>query len=93
MHAVIGPNGAGKSTLFGVISGEHTYDRGAVRLNGTLLPHRAHECVRAGVVRAFQVARIFPSMSVEENMEIAVICAKQRERRFWLTARRSAPRR
>lgn len=91
VHAVIGPNGAGKSTLFGVISGEHRYATGDIRLDGKPLPHRAHECVQAGVVRAFQVARIFPSMSVEENMELAVICAKGRERRFWSPARRTAP--
>lgn len=91
VHAVIGPNGAGKSTLFGVIAGEHRCDSGEIRLNGSPLPKRAHECVRAGVVKAFQVARIFSSMSVLENMELAVICAKGRERRFWSSTRRSAP--
>lgn len=90
VHAVIGPNGAGKSTLFGVIAGEHRYDSGEIKLNGSPLPKRAHECVRAGVVKAFQVARIFSSMSVLENMELAVICAKSRDRRFWSSTRRSA---
>lgn len=90
VHAVIGPNGAGKSTLFGVIAGEHQFDGGEIQLNGSPLPKRTHECVRAGVIKAFQVARIFSSMSVVENMELAVICAKGRERRFWSTTRRSA---
>ncbi|MGH3274613.1 MAG: ABC transporter ATP-binding protein [Streptosporangiaceae bacterium] len=92
VHAVIGPNGAGKSTLFGVIAGEYRCDTGEIRLNGKQLPKRTHECVRAGVVKAFQVARIFSSMSVAENMELAVICAKGRERRFWYGARRAAAR-
>lgn len=91
VHAVIGPNGAGKSTLFGVIAGEHSVDSGQIKLNGAPLPGRAHECVRAGVVKAFQVARIFSSMSVLENMELAVICARKREQRFWSRAQRSAP--
>ncbi len=92
VHAVIGPNGAGKSTLFGAISGQHRYDSGSITLRGKRLPSRPHECARMGVVKAFQVARIFPSMTVEENMELALVCARGKELRFWSGIARTARR-
>ena len=67
--AIIGPNGAGKSTVFGLITGAQKPDTGRVWFEGkdiTGLP--AHEIVNAGVSRAFQVANIFPKMTVEENV-------------------------
>ena len=67
--AIIGPNGAGKSTLFGLITGAQQPDNGRILFEGrdiTGLP--AHEIVNAGISRAFQVANIFPKMTVEENV-------------------------
>ncbi len=85
LHAIIGPNGAGKSTLFGVIAGEHRPDRGTVWVAGRDVTRiAAHRRVRAvGVARAFQVARIFPEMSVRQNVAAAVIAANGSARQFW----------
>jgi branched-chain amino acid transport system ATP-binding protein len=84
LHAVIGPNGAGKSTLFGVIAGEHRPDRGTVRIAGRDVTRMApHRRVKAGVARAFQVARIFPDMTVRQNVAAAVIAANGSARVFW----------
>ena len=84
IHAVIGPNGAGKSTLFGVIAGEHSPERGTVRLHdrditGTS-PNRR---VRLGIARAFQVANIFPDLTVGENVTSAVLAHQRTARNFW----------
>lgn len=85
LHAIIGPNGAGKSTLFGVIAGEHRPDRGTVWVAGRDVTRMAaHRRVRAaGVARAFQVARVFPEMSVRQNVAAAVIAANGSARQFW----------
>lgn len=85
IHAVIGPNGAGKSTLFGVVAGEHRPDRGTVRVAGRDVTRMsAHRRVKAGVARAFQVARVFPDMSVRDNVTSAVLAASGASRIFWL---------
>ncbi|QLQ10896.1 MAG: ABC transporter ATP-binding protein [Nocardioidaceae bacterium] len=71
--ALIGPNGAGKTTLFNVISGFGTPYIGTIRFAGqdlTGLP--AHRVARAGVVRTFQTPSGFPSMTVAENVAVAV---------------------
>ncbi|HSF26753.1 MAG TPA: ABC transporter ATP-binding protein [Actinomycetes bacterium] len=84
VHAVIGPNGAGKSTLFGVIAGEHVPERGRVALDGrdiTRVP--AHRRVGLGVARAFQVAHVFPELTVRENVTSAVIAASGASGTFW----------
>src|SRR3982074_3446378 len=78
LTAVIGPNGAGKSTFFNLITGALRPDRGHILLNGT---DRAGpsppDIVRHGIGRAFQVARIFPSLTVHETM-LAAVGADQR---------------
>jgi branched-chain amino acid transport system ATP-binding protein len=72
-HVVIGPNGAGKSTLFKSLSGEIFPSSGTVRFDGmdvTRVP--AWKRTRLGFGRTFQVARVFPQMTVRENMLVAV---------------------
>lgn len=72
-HVVIGPNGAGKTTLFKVLTGELYADAGAVRFDGrdvTRLP--AHRRVHLGFGRTFQVAKVFPKLSVQDNLLIAL---------------------
>ncbi len=69
VKALIGPNGAGKTTLFHVISGFLRPDRGTVRFDGRevvgLAPHRIAAC---GMARTFQQIRLFPRMTVLENV-------------------------
>jgi len=66
---LIGPNGAGKSTLFNVIAGVHTPTSGRVTMDGediTGLP--PHELFHKGLLRTFQLAHEFASMTVRENL-------------------------
>ena len=73
LTAIIGPNGAGKSTFFNLLSGAFAPDTGDIHLNGqSLLGLSIGEIVKRGVGRAFQVASIFPSLTVEETMLAAV---------------------
>lgn len=69
VHTIIGPNGAGKTTLFNCITGIHRPDTGTVTLNGqdvTTAPVVAR--VRRGLVRTFQISRVFDGVSVFENV-------------------------
>jgi branched-chain amino acid transport system ATP-binding protein len=78
LTAVIGPNGAGKSTFFDLITGALTPDSGQIVLDGVDMAGRSPpEIVRHGIGRAFQVASIFPSLTVHETM-LAAVCADQR---------------
>ena len=71
--AVIGPNGAGKTTLFHVISGELRASSGTIRLFGRdvsgLAPHRR---VALGLRRTYQITNLFPALSVERNILLAL---------------------
>ncbi|MBV8150715.1 MAG: ABC transporter ATP-binding protein [Candidatus Eremiobacteraeota bacterium] len=69
IHALIGPNGSGKTTTINVISGIYRADGGSVRFRGeelTRLP--AHAIAERGITRTFQNIRLFPGMSVLENV-------------------------
>ncbi len=69
---LIGPNGSGKSTLINVISGVLPLTSGTVRAGDTMISTLpAHRVARAGVARTFQGARIFPALSVEQNIVVA----------------------
>lgn len=73
LHALIGPNGAGKTTAFNLISGMFKPDRGEVRLRERSIAGLAPEAItRAGIGRAFQITNLFPSLSVAENVRLAV---------------------
>ncbi len=66
---LIGPNGSGKSTLFDIITGYQAPDAGEVVFDGA--PLRAltpHQVSRRGLVRTFQLTRIFPTLTVAENL-------------------------
>ncbi|MEP6944211.1 MAG: ATP-binding cassette domain-containing protein, partial [Betaproteobacteria bacterium] len=73
LHALIGPNGAGKTTLFNVISGLYRADAGRVQLaDADLTGEAPHRIVAAGLSRSFQITNLFPALTVEENLRLAV---------------------
>ena len=66
---LIGPNGAGKTTLFNIIAGHYTPSSGTVRLAGEdVTGLKPHELFRRGLLRTFQLAHEFQSLSVRENL-------------------------
>ena len=72
--AVIGPNGAGKTTLFNLITGQLQPDKGKIFLNEkniSKLP--PHVICRKGVARSFQIANVFPRLSVFRNVQVSVL--------------------
>jgi branched-chain amino acid transport system ATP-binding protein len=73
-RALLGPNGSGKTTLFNLIGGQLSPTQGRVFLFGqdvTALP--AHRRAHAGLARTFQITTLFPSLSVAENIHLAVL--------------------
>jgi len=84
LHALIGPNGAGKTTVFNLISGLFVPDRGTVTLAGvpiTGLP--AYRIVTAGLARSFQITNLFPGLSIEENLRLAIQARDASHRNGW----------
>jgi branched-chain amino acid transport system ATP-binding protein len=87
MVALIGPNGAGKTTTFNMANGQLAPDRGRVLIDGrdvTGLPPR--ELWRLGVGRTFQITATFASMTVAENVQVALL---SRDRAFGVLAKAS----
>ncbi len=78
LTAIVGPNGAGKTTYFNLISGQLPASEGRVLLNGadlTGLP--APLRTRRGLGRAFQLTQLFPRLTVQENLRLAVQAREQ----------------
>jgi len=72
--ALIGPNGAGKTTCFNMLNGQLRPDSGEVILAGrSIVGLRPHQVWRLGVGRTFQVAATFSSMTVRENVQVALL--------------------
>jgi len=81
--ALIGPNGAGKSTCFNMINGQVTPSRGAIEIFGRNVVGLTPRAIwRLGVGRTFQVAAAFASMSVAENVQIALLSHPRRQWRL-----------
>jgi branched-chain amino acid transport system ATP-binding protein len=77
MVAMIGPNGAGKTTCFNLINGQLAPDRGRVMLEGVRIDAQdPARIARRGVARTFQTAAVFGSMSVRENVQLALAAAR-----------------
>ncbi len=73
---LIGPNGAGKTTLLNTITSLVTPSAGSIRLDQDVLDGLpSHLIARAGIVRTFQNLRLFPALSVQENIEVARLAA------------------
>ena len=69
LTALIGPNGAGKTTLFNLITNLFTIDTGRVEFHGQSLAGLSPGAIaRRGLIRTFQTARVFPGMTVLENV-------------------------
>ena len=89
MLALIGPNGAGKTTCFNMVNGQLKPDAGSVRLAGTeLIGLRPDRIWRLGVGRTFQIAETFASLTVIENVQLALLSHAGRVHRAWRSARR-----
>jgi branched-chain amino acid transport system ATP-binding protein len=78
IRGIIGPNGAGKTTFVNLITGIETPDAGTVCLAGRrldgLAPHRIAAC---GLVRSFQVARVFANLSVRDNLMVPYLASER----------------
>jgi branched-chain amino acid transport system ATP-binding protein len=87
MLALIGPNGAGKSTCFNMIDGQLAPTRGTIHIFGrSTAGLTSGEIGRLGVGRTFQVAAIFASMTVAENVQMTLLARRD----FWTTLRWAA---
>lgn len=72
IKSIIGPNGAGKTTIFNLLTGVDTCTAGNIRFAGHELSSApAHEICRLGVARTFQNIRLFPEMTVLQNVMVA----------------------
>ncbi len=84
VHAIIGPNGAGKTTLIGQLSGALAPDGGSIRLREADITRlSAHDRVRRGIARSFQVTNVFRAMSAVDNVALAVQARSGSSFRFW----------
>jgi branched-chain amino acid transport system ATP-binding protein len=85
--AMIGPNGAGKTTCFNVINGQLPPDSGEILFEGkNIAGLEPREIWRLGVGRTFQVAATFGSMTVCENVQMALISHAGESYRLWSPA-------
>jgi branched-chain amino acid transport system ATP-binding protein len=88
MLALIGPNGAGKTTCFNMVGGQLAAGAGSVRLGGVeLLGRKPEDVWRLGVGRTFQIAATFASLTVRENVQLALLSFARRVLAWWRPAR------
>lgn len=77
--ALIGPNGAGKSTTFNMVNGQLAATSGSVRFDGReILRMPSHKVARLGVGRSFQIAATFSSLTVLQNVQMALIAHRRK---------------
>lgn len=82
--ALIGPNGAGKSTCFNMVNGQIAPDAGSISFFGReLVGRKPRDIWRMGVGRTFQITATFASMTVLENVQMALISFHDRLRALW----------
>jgi branched-chain amino acid transport system ATP-binding protein len=85
--ALIGPNGAGKSTTFNMVNGQLRADTGSIKLNGEeLIGRKPRDIWHRGVGRTFQIAETFASLTVVENVQMALISADSKLYSLWKRA-------
>jgi branched-chain amino acid transport system ATP-binding protein len=85
--ALIGPNGAGKSTTFNMVGGQLSASSGSVLFNGSeLLGMASRRIAHLGVGRTFQIAATFASLTVQENIQMALLSHHRKIYSFWRPA-------
>ncbi|MCE2527082.1 MAG: ABC transporter ATP-binding protein [Actinomycetia bacterium] len=73
MVGLIGPNGSGKTTLFDCLSRVSDIDAGWICFNGAdITRYRPHQVARLGMSRTFQLIRVYPELTVSENLELSI---------------------
>src|SRR5450759_2130567 len=91
VHALLGENGAGKSTLIKVITGAEKADSGTLTVDGHLVPHNSPAVARAlGIAAVYQQPSLFPDLTVEENIALALESPGVWRRIDWRARRRRA---
>ena len=84
VHGLIGPNGAGKTSLIGQIAGAISPDAGTVVFDGQNITRlQQYQRVRRGLVRSFQITRLFKGFTAHENLSIAVQARSGTSLSFW----------
>jgi branched-chain amino acid transport system ATP-binding protein len=85
--ALIGPNGAGKSTTFNMVNGQLRADAGSITLDGhQLVGLTPRDVWRRGVGRTFQIAETFASLTVVENVQMALLSVDHKLFAMWRKA-------
>jgi branched-chain amino acid transport system ATP-binding protein len=88
VHGLIGPNGAGKTTLISQLAGEKRQDAGAIRFAGVdVSALGVAPRVRLGLARSFQITELLSSLTVEDNVALAIQARSGHSYRFWSDAR------
>ena len=89
VHALIGPNGAGKTTLIAQLGGQLASDHGRIVFDADDITRLSpHQRARRGLVRSFQVTRLFGSASVLDNVALAVQAVAGHSFAAWRPVRR-----
>jgi branched-chain amino acid transport system ATP-binding protein len=85
--ALIGPNGAGKSTCFNMLNGQLAPDAGSIEFEGRqIVGLKPRQVWRLGVGRTFQITATFSSMTVRENVQVALLSHRGGLRNLWRRA-------
>jgi ABC-type branched-subunit amino acid transport system ATPase component len=83
-HALIGPNGAGKTTVINLLSGILTPTNGRIAFDGEdITTRRAHQRVRLGIARSFQINQLFAELTPIETLWLAVTERRGAGAQFW----------
>lgn len=83
VHGLIGPNGSGKSTVLNLVSGFLTPTNGKIWCDGSMISGRhPHQIARAGVVRTFQLIKVYSEISVRDNVRVAAMIMGAQPRPF-----------